>query len=210
MQTWYRAFYRHMLCILHVLVYHLLHIFDVCANLVSCLLQAHALHFACLGVPSPPYLPVGAIVSLPMQDAAAGRSLAALLLLDPAALGLLQSCARASLAPRASGLQAWGSRAASPLPGPGSGQAVLSPHASGMPAAGCRAGSPVPGSETGPGLETGPAPLVCALGVRLALLDAYAAAARLLGRLPDITQVASQFSCCIIPHSAQSQQMCFR
>ena len=148
---------------------------------------------------------------LPLQDAAAGRNLAALLLVDPAASGVLQNCARAALSVRASGAQAWGSRATPPAPGLGSGQAAVSPHASGTPAPGCSAGSPVPGSESGsgPGCEAVPAPLVCALGVRLALLDAYAAAARLLGRLPDTSQANLKPGCFIVPHdSAQSQQVC--
>lgn len=147
------------------------------------------------------------LMFLPMQDAAAGRSLAALLLLDPAASGMLQTCAHASLAPRARGTQ--GSRAASPLLGLGSGRVPVSPHACGAPGAGRSAGPPVPGLEQGSGLgpEAGPAPLVCALGVRLALLDAYAAAAGLLGRLPDVSQATPPTRWFPAPHaSARSQQ----
>jgi len=44
-------------------------------------------------------------------------------------------------------------------------------------------------ASPGPGTGSGHEAPIAALGVRTALLDAYAAAARLLGRLPDISQV---------------------
>ncbi|KAK9831313.1 hypothetical protein WJX81_001162 [Elliptochloris bilobata] len=94
------------------------------------------------------------------QDAAAGRALAALLLVNPGTSVVLESSARA----------------------------VLSSHAGCPTPTGPRAGSPVPGLGLRSGPDAGLSPPACALGVRLALLEAFAAAARLLGRLPDATQ----------------------
>ena len=105
----------------------------------------------------------------------------------------------------AAALSPCGPPIASPGPGrghdaPGLGLGSRSEAASAPPAAvtGVRAAldaaSPGPGrgagaSDLGLGHEAAAQPPVAALGVRTALLDAYAAAARLLGGLPDISQV---------------------